>query len=668
MGIDKLYPYNIKCVLSAFNYTHIIFVGTFVKVCVLGGRRKKMSENKNHKLAEDILKAIGGDSNVSNSTHCATRLRLVLKEENEETVNAVKEVPGVIDVVRKGGQFQIVIGNSVDKVYSAFTELTGESNDPSQGQPEEKGSLIDRVIATMSAVFAPFVYILASAGMIQGALIILSSMWPEMAETGTFQVFDIISWAPFTFLPIFIAITASKHFKSNTYIAVFANAALVAPEFTALAESVAEGEMVGFLGTPLSETVYTSTVIPALLLVWFLSYLEKWVEKILPEAITRLFTPLISILVAVPLTILILGPLSTAGANAVAEGYTWLSQSFPAVAGIIVGGFWQFFVLLGVHWGITPVVLANHAQYGMDTFQAYQTIAVVAQVGAVLGVYIKAKKQAVKSISLSAIITGIFGITEPAIYGVNLRYKKPFFIGIVSGAIGAFVASFFGVYSFVYTGIPSMITIMNNYHPDYPGSFWGVLIGIIIAIVLPVVLVQFVGYGEDAVEEEPQTDEKKEQMEQNIQKGSSIEVYPPLKGTRVKLPEVPDPVFASGAMGEGIAIEPLEQQVFAPFDGEVTMVAESGHAIGLTSDTGVELLIHVGLETVELKGEPFTVHVKEGQSVKRGDKLMDFNINKIEDAGYHTVIPVIVTNTNDFSEVVIGESEENDKPLITLKK
>ncbi|MEC6748605.1 beta-glucoside-specific PTS transporter subunit IIABC [Marinilactibacillus sp. XAAS-LB27] len=638
-----------------------------------------MKENKNRELAANILEEIGGENNVSNSTHCATRLRLVLNDESEEMVNRVKNIAGVIDVVRKGGQFQIVIGNNVDKVYEEFTDLSGtaEGNNNNENPNKEKETIINRIIATMSAVFAPFVYILAGAGMIQGSLIILSSIWPSIVDSGTYQVFDAMSWAPFTFLPIFIAITASKHFKTNTYIAVFANAALVAPGFTALAERAGAGEAINFIGMPLSETVYTSTVIPAILLVWLLSYLERWIEKILPDVVTRLFTPLLAVIIAVPLTIMVIGPVSTAGANAVAAGYTWLSQTFPPLAGILVGGFWQFFVLLGVHWGITPVVLANHAQYGMDSFQAYQTIAVVAQVGAALAVFIKAKKQEVRSVSLSATITGIFGITEPAIYGVNLRFKKPFFIGIISGAVGALVASFFDVYSFVYTGLPSMITIMNNYSPENPGSFWGVLIGIIIALVLPVILVQIFGYGDDEVaqtETGKHSDAAKEIKDDSApvvadpESGTIMNVYPPIKGTLVQLSDVPDPVFASGAMGQGIAIEPMDQKVYAPFDGEVKMIAKTKHAIGLTSTDGVEVLIHIGLETVELEGAPYTVHVETGQKVSHGDLLMEFDMKAIEESGRSTVTPVIVTNTDNFEEVSVAQTAETEDSIIKVKK
>lgn len=636
-----------------------------------GEGKAEMKADKNHELARKILEEIGGGENVANSTHCATRLRLVLKEEDDTMVKKVKQIPGVIDVVRKGGQFQIVIGNTVDKVYGEFEEMAGESGDARRSEEtDQEGNVFTRIIATMSAVFAPFVYVLAAAGMIQGSLIILSQFWPSIVETGTYQVFDVMSWAPFVFLPIFIAITASKHFKTNTYTAVFANAALVAPGFTELAQRAGAGEAIAFLGTPLSETVYTSTVIPAILLVWLLGYLERFFERMLPDAVTRLFTPLFSVILAVPLTILVIGPISSAGANVVATGYTALSESFPALAGIIIGGLWQVFVLMGIHWGITPVILANHEQYGMDTFQAYQTIAVIAQVGAALAVFLKTKKQEVRSVSLSVAITGIFGITEPAIYGVNLRYKKPFVIGIISGAVGALVASFFGVYSYVYTGLPGPLTVINNYSPENPASFWGVLTGAAIAVILPIILVQIFGYGEDAVEEAAsvgeETDTQDTQVPQEVKLAEQphVTVYPPLQGTIVPMEEVPDPVFSSGAMGKGIAIEPEEGKVVAPFNGEITFVADTKHAIGLTSDEGVEVLIHVGLETVELNGKPFTVHVKAGEKVSRGELLMEVDLGQLKAADYRTITPVVVTNTHELRAVEAMESMEDEYAML----
>ncbi|CAM3300818.1 beta-glucoside-specific PTS transporter subunit IIABC [Vagococcus fessus] len=606
-----------------------------------------MSKVKDYqKLANDILDILGKD-NIVSATRCATRLRLVLKETPKDAKEKIAALIGVITVVENGGQFQIVIGNRVGEVYEKFNQLTGgvEGLD-SVDVPKE--SVMNRIIATMSAVFAPFIYILAAAGILQGSLILINLGFPAFANTDTYQVLSMISWAPFTFLPIFIALTASKHFKTNTYIAVACSAALVSPSWAEMAAKIAGGESMNFLGLPLSETTYTSSVLPPLLMVWVLSYLERFVKKHLPEVVTQLFTPLICLVIMVPLTMLLIGPLSAAGATMIADGYNFLVEVAPPLAGAVIGGFWQVIVIFGVHWGITPVNLANYDLYGKDSFQAFQTIAVVAQVGATLAVFLKAKDKELKGVSLSAFITGIFGITEPAIYGVTLKYKKPFIYGCISGAIGAMVASFFNPYYYAYAGLPSLLTTVNGISSENPMSFIGIMIGCAIAIVGPILLVQLFGFGETVVVSENAT------FSNNVIDKNEV-LISPMSGELVSLNTVPDEIFASGAMGNGFGIIPSGNKVFAPFDGVVTMEMPSGHAIGLLSDNGVEVLIHVGLDTVKLEGKPFKYHVEENAQVKRGDLLIEFDREAIEDAGLSLVTPVIVTNSESVSSFKIKE-------------
>ncbi|MFJ5964074.1 beta-glucoside-specific PTS transporter subunit IIABC [Bacillus sp. NPDC093026] len=612
-----------------------------------------------HKLAEDILEAVGGEGNVVSATRCATRLRLVLKRSNPKAKEVVNSMPGVITVVENGGQFQVVIGQHVGEVYEHFASLVQLQTSDDDQENENKGTVLNRVIATMSAVFAPFVYILAAAGILQGALILINLLFPSFSKTGTYEVFSFISWAPFTFLPIFIAITASKHFKTNMYIAVACTAALVSPTWAEIAGRVASGEGVTFLGIALSQTVYTSSVLPPLFLVWILSYLERFLNKRIHEVVKPLFVPFICMVVMVPLTILLIGPLSTAGANGIANGYNFLAENVPALAGAIIGGFWQVLVIFGVHWGITPMVLANFEQYGRDSFQAYQTIAVIAQVGAVLGVVLKARNRETRKVGVSAGITGLFGITEPAIYGVTLRFKKPFIFGCISGAVGAVVASFFTPYYFVYAGLPGPLTIVNGISAEYPTSIIGILIGVAIALILPVVLIQLFGYGEDTVEQtEGQTPVEDKEKEDTIASMNNEEmVAAPFAGRILPLSEVPDDVFSSGAMGKGLAIEPADNKLYAPFDGSVVMLAPTKHAIGLRSEYGVELLVHVGIDTVSLDGSAFTLNIKEGDKVKKGDLLMTFDQEAIESKGLKTITPVIITNTQAYEDVIVEELE-----------
>ena len=320
------------------------------------------------------------------------RLRLVLRETpSDEVTKQISEMPAVIKVMESGGQYQVVIGTHAKDVYEALAQLLDLDNSTAAA-PEVKQGLGSRIIATMSAVFAPFVYILAAAGLVQGALIIITHFFPAFAATGTYSVLSFISWTPFTFLPVMIAVTASKHFKCNTFIAMWCCMALVNPDWASIAARIADGEVIKFLAFPMSQTTYTSTVLPPLFLVLVLSWLEHWLDEHLPDIIKALAVPFICTIVMVPLTILVIGPVSNVLANAIAAAYNFLANNVPALAAILVGGIWQVFVIFGVHWGVTPMCLANFANYGCDSFQAFQTCAVIAQAAACFGVFLKTKK------------------------------------------------------------------------------------------------------------------------------------------------------------------------------------------------------------------------------------------------------------------------------------
>lgn len=618
------------------------------------------------KLAVDIIKAVGGKENIVKASRCATRLRLVLKETTNEAKENVSNLTGVITVVESGGQFQVVIGTHVGKVFDKVaSELNLDSNTI---EDEPKASILNRIIATMSAVFAPFIYILAAAGILQGCLILINMANPSFSSTGTYEVLSFMSWAPFTFLPIFIAITASKHFKCNAFIAVACCAALVSPTWAEIASRIADGESVRFLGISLAETAYTSSVLPPLFLVWILSYVERFVDKKLPEVIKSLFTPFICMIVMVPLTILVIGPLSDSLATGIANGYNYLYNLAPAVAAAVIGGLWQVVVIFGVHWGVTPMCLANYDLYGMDTFQAFQTMAVIAQAGAVFGVFVKARNKQTKNIALSAGVTGIFGITEPAIYGVNLRFKKPFICGCIAGAIGAVVGSFFNIAYYAYAGLPGLLTVVNSITPDNPKSIIGMLLGAAISFFGAIALVQIVGIGEKETNEEKQ-DKKIEEGQPILNMGVNV-IKSPISGKVIELEKVDDPVFSSGAMGKGIAIEPMDNKVYAPFNGTIEFIAETKHAIGLLSEDGVEVLIHVGMDTVKMQGRGFNVKTSVNSKIKAGDLLLEFDRNAIEKEGYSLITPVVITNADNYEDNVlcINEEVKNGREIINLKQ
>lgn len=608
-----------------------------------------------HKLALDIIDVVGGQKNIANATRCATRLRLVLKETPEGAKEKVSALAGVITVVENNGQFQVVIGTHVGEVYDSVAEALHLDASAQEAEQPKQG-IVNSIIATMSAVFAPFVYILAAAGLLQGALILITMAAPAFAKTGTYEVLNFMSWTPFTFLPIFIAITASKHFKCNTYIAILCCCALVNQSWADIAARIADGDVVRFLGVKLSETTYTSTVLPPLILVWVLSYLEHFIEKKLPDAAKPLLTPLICFVIMVPATIMVIGPASAITANAIANGYNALVAFAPALAGAIIGGLWQVVVIFGVHWGITPVVLANFDMYGYDTFQAFQTIAVVAQVAAAFGVFIKSRNKEFKGVALSAGITGIFGITEPTIYGVTLRLKKPFICGCAGGAIGAVVLSFFHSAYYAYAGLPGLLTIVNAINKDAPMSFIGEAAACVIASVITIVAIQIVGFddpaGESGETEAAEIDtESASDDSQESAAAEAKEIESPLTGTIIPLSEVHDEVFASEMMGKGCAIIPEEGKVYAPFDGKVVGLLDSHHAVGMESTDGLEVLIHVGMDTVKLNGRCFTIHVEEGEQVKKGQLLLEFDIPGIKEAGYEVTTPVIITNSDEFHDV-----------------
>lgn len=618
------------------------------------------------KLAVDIIKAVGGKENIVKASRCATRLRLVLKEKTNEAKENVSNLTGVITVVESGGQFQVVIGTHVGKVFDKVaSELNLDSNTI---EDEPKASILNRIIATMSAVFAPFIYILAAAGILQGCLILINMANPSFSSTGTYEVLSFMSWAPFTFLPIFIAITASKHFKCNAFIAVACCAALVSPTWAEIASRIADGESVRFLGISLAETTYTSSVLPPLFLVWILSYVERFVDKKLPEVIKSLFTPFICMIVMVPLTILVIGPLSDSLATGIANGYNYLYNLAPAVAAAVIGGLWQIVVIFGVHWGVTPMCLANYDLYGMDTFQAFQTMAVIAQAGAVFGVFVKARNKQTKNIALSAGVTGIFGITEPAIYGVNLRFKKPFICGCIAGAIGAVVGSFFNIAYYAYAGLPGLLTVVNSITPDNPKSIIGMLLGAAISFFGAIALVQIVGIGEKETNEEKQ-DKKIEEGQPILNMGVNA-IKSPISGKVIELEKVNDPVFSSGAMGKGIAIEPMDNKVYAPFNGTIEFIAETKHAIGLLSEDGVEVLIHVGMDTVKMQGRGFNVKTSVNSKITAGDLLLEFDRNAIEKEGYSLITPVVITNADNYEDNVlcINEEVKNGREIINLKQ
>ena len=545
------------------------------------------------KLEHDIIRLAGGADNIASAQRCGTRLRLVLKNTPGQAEEKIKALPGVITVVQKQGQFQVVIGNHVGDVFEAVSaELETNKKAEQEERPKEKENLLNRLLQMISGVFAPVCYVLAAGGLLQGLLIILTMAVPSVTETGVY------------------------------------------PEIT-----------------------YTSSVLPPLILVALLSKLEKFLNKHLPELIKSLFTPLICLAALVPLTIVVIDPLIQWLSNGVAAGYNLLYQMAPPIAGAVVGGVWQVIVIFGIHWGMVPIVIANFAQNGQDTLQIFIQIAVISQMAAAFGVFLKAKDKQLRTDALSAGITGIFGITEPAIYGITLPRKKPFIYGCIWAAIGSAIAAILGATQYVYAGLLGLISVVNSISVENPGSFPACATGAAVTITGTIGSILLFGC-------EPK---QKENAEHSI---LGQTVFSPLTGELKSLKDVNDPTFSEEILGKGIAILPKEGIVYAPFDGVVSALFDTKHAIGLTDDQGMELLIHVGLETVNLGGTHFEVHISQGDLVKKGDPLITFDLQEIQKT-HDVITPVLITNADDFSEIVVqkefGPVKAGDA-ILTVKK
>ena len=604
-----------------------------------------------HKTAMELLKELGGNDNITNVTHCATRLRFILKDESIVNKDKVAKIPGVITTVQAGGQFQVVIGNHVKDAYEHMIKMVTIDEEAAKGTGNKKVGIVSRIIDVISAIFAPFLYTLAACGILQGILGVLVALNAIDTAGGTYQILNFISWTAFTFLPVLIAVTASKKFGVNTFIALVIACALVCPDYIAMVNAA---KPVYFLGMKVQLLSYTSSVIPIILSIWIASYVQKFFDKYLPIVIRNLFTPMFTIAIMVPLTLLAFGPIGNTIGGAIGGIYNTLYNLSPIVAGLVVGGLWEVLVIFGVHWGITPVTVGNYANLGYDTFTGLQASAVFSQAGATFGVFLKTKNKDMKGVSASAAITGLFGITEPAIYGVNLRLKKPMICGCIAGAVGGAIGGAFHAVSWSYN-MPGIATLPAYFKAGHLTPFIGLVISIVVAFVLGAVLTYIVGFEDEADDETKEIETSNETTETNGE--ATSEFVAPVTGNVIPVNQVKDEAFASEAMGNGVGIEPENGKVYAPFDGNVDAVFPTGHLVGLSDGNGAEVLIHIGVDTVKLEGKGFTTYVSQGDKVKKGDLLVEFDVELLKKEGYDTTVMFITTDTSKDVQVLSGRKE-----------
>ncbi|MDQ0173020.1 beta-glucoside-specific PTS transporter subunit IIABC [Paenibacillus tundrae] len=599
------------------------------------------------KLAKEIVELVGGEKNVVSLVHCATRLRFVLKDDRKADKAKLEKTDGVIAVKENGGQFQVVVGNKVPEVYSAIGEISNILNDSSDKEkPKKSAKGLGGIIDVISSIFAPLLGVMAGAGILKGLLLIASNVgWLETTET-TYIILYAASDSLFYFLPLLLAVTTARKFQGNAFVALTIAGALIYPTIVTLKT---EGTPTDFFGIPVILMSYSSTVIPIILAVIVMSKLEKFFNKTLHDSVKNFVTPLFLLVIMVPLTLLVFGPIGVYTGNAIAAALVAAFGFSPLIAGAIMGASWQLLVIFGIHWGLVPVFINNVAVHGRDGVKPAAAASIFAQTGAAFGVMLKTKNKKLKTLAGSSTLTALFGITEPAIYGVTLPLKRPFIAGVIGGAVGGAIIGQAGTQAFA-SGAPGLLTLPIFYGPGGQG-FPGLILGITVSFVVSAVLTYIMGF-KDPVEEEATTATITEEAPVRTLAVSDEQVLSPIEGTIVSLTEVPDPAFSSGAMGDGIAIEPTVGRVVAPFDGTVTVAFKKKHALAVVSDTGAEILVHVGVDTVKLDGQHFTSHIREGDRVKAGDLLLEFDIAQIKAAGYHTVTPIIVTNSANYEKVV----------------
>ncbi|CYU63204.1 PTS system beta-glucoside-specific transporter subunit IIABC [Streptococcus suis] len=629
-------------------------------------------------LATDIVAHVGGKENISSLKHCVTRLRFGLKDESKADTEYLKARDGVVTVVQAGGQYQVVIGNHVPDVYAAVQKVAGIAGDGALDIDEgdgPKGNLFERFIDLLSGIFQAFLGPLAAAGIIKGIVAIMASRGLTSDNSAIYAILNAAGDGFFQYLPLLVALTSARKFKMNEFTALAIGMALIYPTLPGSLAALKEAGLDNVFGIPFvlpTAGSYLSTVIPAILATWVASIIEKNIRKVTPDVVKLFVVPFVTILLAVPLTFLVVGPVANFISDVLSNAFTAIMNFSPLLYGLILGATWQVLVMFGMHWAVVPLAIMQVASNGMSSILVPALLPNFTQTGVLLAIMLKTKESKVKTVSMPALVSSIFGVTEPAIYGVTLPMKTPFFISCaVSGVIGA-ATMFFNVtgYSVGGMGVFLYPSLVNPANGDMSGMNAAIILTVVaivasfaIQMALPVPYL----YGEPT--EKKSVEETKESVPELKEIKQEI-IASPLIGKVVKLEDVPDAVFASGAMGKGIAIDPLDGILVSPAKAEVTLVFPTKHAIGLRTENGAELLIHIGMDTVSLAGKGFESFVQVGDQVEAGQKLLEFDLHQIKAADLPVITPIIVTNTADYEDILVTQESQinsGDYLLTTVK-
>ncbi|WJM05699.1 glucose PTS transporter subunit IIA [Paenibacillus sp. PK1-4R] len=613
---------------------------------------------KTEELAKEIIANIGQD-NITYATHCATRLRFNVKDESQVNLKALDRLEGVLRAQFNSGQLQIIIGAKVKSVFDAVSEkLDLENQDIEVKAVQQKKNVISRVVETVAGIFGPVIPVLIGCGMVKSVLAILTTMNLLETTSGAYQTFSLISDLIFYFFPFFLAVSAAKKFKTNEYLAVALAGAYMYPTIMEGAAKVAETGVtsLSFFGLPLLLVNYKSTIIPIIISVWVMSFVYRFVNKRIPDMFKILFVPMIVLFIMVPLGLIVFGPLGTYFGSGVAQIVTYLYTVNGVIGAFLFGTFRPLLIIFGMHYAITPINSQLIAEYGYSVISPANLTGNLAQAGACIGVFLLLKHKASKSSALSSGVTAMFGITEPAIFGFNLKYKRPFICAMLAGGIGAAYINFWGggATALILPGILALPTYIAD---SYIHIIIGVAISITLALVavliwgieeeIPAPVTASVGNGTDGSAAANVITSTSESHALTRPTGTLI-IGSPINGIVKNITEIDDPIFA---LGSGAAVESIDGKVYAPFDGKVVSLFPTKHAIGLMSNEGVEMLVHVGINTVKLKGKHFTAYVQQDQVIKQGDLLIEYDHEAIRAAGFDTVVPIIISNTFEYQSV-----------------
>lgn len=610
-------------------------------------------------VAKKVLERVGGKDNVISLVHCMTRLRFTLKDESIVDDELVKKTKGVMGIMKKSGQYQIIIGNEVGSVYKEICKLGNFKNDVGKkdNAPKEKQGILSTILDVISGCMAPVIPAIIGAAMIKVLLTVLP-MIGLLDETGqTYQLLSVIGDGAFFFMPVLIAMSAAIKFDTNPYYAVSLALIILHPNFIDLMNNAKEaGEVVRFFNfIPVTYASYSYSVIPIILSVWMLSYIEKFVDKITPAITKNFLKPMLIVLFAAPIVMVAIGPLGSIFGNMLSTAIYFIHDKLGFIAIGLVAGVYPFIVMTGMHHAFTPIRIGMISTVGYEGFMCIAELCSnIAQGAASAAVAVKSRnkdlKQTAASCTFSALVAGI---TEPALYGVTVRLKRPMIGACIGALAGGLVGGFFQLKAFG-VATPAFITIPQYIESARPMSLIYVFITLSVVVCVTFALTYVLGF-EDPIEEDDLDEIKDDFSKQPLNTG--IKIDSPLEGEIVDLSQVNDNTFSTGILGSGIAIIPTKNQVISPFEGTVEVFFETHHAIGLRSNDGVEVLIHVGLETVNLQGKYFTPKVKAGDSVKKGDVLLTFDLEAIQNEGYDTITPIIISNSEQYMEVVKTKNE-----------